>query len=295
MGTAPGCKNPLMCCIGLEHAFRAGHPLFHDFDGASRFYFLHSYYFDAADMSTWLPLPLALILTGIVSRVKCMKTRPPREKPSFWRTVFKRILGVFNQSTLASFPALRFSCACKNLKIPRLQANLINAVKIFNEKESDELMVLDIDATVNKAEFNYALIAVMRGAVCRLCYGGGITTPQQAARIIGLGVEKGVSECCGAGQACAAHRNSGCNWQDPGVASTAQFFLADHPLTGGYPVIGANALTTSTVRGRSPSVRRCASTPYARSPRPSSGPAKPHESSIANRGEIAVRIVRAQR
>lgn len=67
----------------------------------------------------------------------------------------------------------------------------INAVKIFNEKESDELMVLDIDAAVNKAEPNYALIAKL-AAECRmpLCYGGGVTTAEQASRIIDLGVEK---------------------------------------------------------------------------------------------------------
>lgn len=74
---------------------------------------------------------------------------------------------------------------------PKYVGDPINAVKIFNEKEADELMVLDIDATVSKAEPNYALIAKL-AAECRmpLCYGGGITTPQQAARIIGLGVEK---------------------------------------------------------------------------------------------------------
>ncbi len=67
----------------------------------------------------------------------------------------------------------------------------INAVKIFNEKEADELIVLDIDASVNGAEPNYAMIAKL-AAECRmpLCYGGGITTPEQAARIIALGVEK---------------------------------------------------------------------------------------------------------
>lgn len=67
----------------------------------------------------------------------------------------------------------------------------INAVKIFNEKEADELTVLDIDARVNGAEPNYALIAKL-AAECRmpLCYGGGITTAEQAARIIDLGVEK---------------------------------------------------------------------------------------------------------
>ncbi len=79
----------------------------------------------------------------------------------------------------------------RKFKEPKYVGDPINAVKIFNEKESDELMVLDIDATVNKAEPNYALIAKL-AAECRmpLCYGGGVTTPEQAARIIGLGVEK---------------------------------------------------------------------------------------------------------
>lgn len=67
----------------------------------------------------------------------------------------------------------------------------INAVKIFNEKEADELIVLDIDATVKCAEPDYRLIANL-AAECRmpLCYGGGIRTAAQAKRIVGLGVEK---------------------------------------------------------------------------------------------------------
>lgn len=75
--------------------------------------------------------------------------------------------------------------------LPKYVGDPINAVKIFNEKEADELVVLDIDATVNCVEPNYALIAKL-AAECRmpLCYGGGITTAAQAARIIDLGVEK---------------------------------------------------------------------------------------------------------
>ena len=67
----------------------------------------------------------------------------------------------------------------------------INAVRIFNEKEADELMVLDIDATVNKVAPNFGLIAKL-AAECRmpLCYGGGVTTAEQAARIVDMGVEK---------------------------------------------------------------------------------------------------------
>lgn len=76
-------------------------------------------------------------------------------------------------------------------KSPKYVGDPINAVKIFNEKESDELIVLDIDATVNNAEPNYALIAKL-ATECRmpLCYGGGVRTLEQAKRIISLGVEK---------------------------------------------------------------------------------------------------------
>jgi len=76
-------------------------------------------------------------------------------------------------------------------KSPKYVGDPINAVKIFNEKESDELIVFDIDAAVNKAEPNYSLIAKL-AAECRmpLCYGGGVTTAEQALRIIDLGVEK---------------------------------------------------------------------------------------------------------
>lgn len=79
----------------------------------------------------------------------------------------------------------------RKFQAPKYVGDPINAVKIFNEKESDELMVVDIDATVNTVEPNYALIAKL-AAECRmpLCYGGGVTTPERAARIIGLGVEK---------------------------------------------------------------------------------------------------------
>lgn len=67
----------------------------------------------------------------------------------------------------------------------------VNAVRIFNEKEADELIVLDIDASSVGAEPNFKLIGQL-AVECRmpLCYGGGIKTIEQASRIIGLGVEK---------------------------------------------------------------------------------------------------------
>jgi imidazole glycerol-phosphate synthase subunit HisF len=76
-------------------------------------------------------------------------------------------------------------------KAPKYVGDPINAVKIFNEKEVDELIVLDIDSTVNNLDPNYALISKL-AAECRmpLCYGGGIKTTDQAKQIISLGVEK---------------------------------------------------------------------------------------------------------
>jgi imidazole glycerol-phosphate synthase subunit HisF len=74
---------------------------------------------------------------------------------------------------------------------PKYVGDPINAVRIFNEKEVDELIVADIDATVLGNELNYKLIADL-AAECRmpLCYSGGVKTPEQVERIISLGVEK---------------------------------------------------------------------------------------------------------
>jgi cyclase len=76
-------------------------------------------------------------------------------------------------------------------KNPKYVGDPINAVKIFNEKESDELIVLDIDATALGREPDYQTIAHL-AAECRmpLAYGGGVRSAEQAKRIISLGVEK---------------------------------------------------------------------------------------------------------
>jgi cyclase len=74
---------------------------------------------------------------------------------------------------------------------PKYVGDPINAVKIFNEKEVDELFVIDIDATVEDRGPDYNLIKNL-AVECRMpfCYGGGITNVEQARKIISLGVEK---------------------------------------------------------------------------------------------------------
>ena len=67
----------------------------------------------------------------------------------------------------------------------------LNAVKIFNEKEVDELILYDIDATVkNKSPDMAFLEKIAVESRMPLCYGGGIHDAEQAAGIIRIGFEK---------------------------------------------------------------------------------------------------------
>ncbi len=78
-----------------------------------------------------------------------------------------------------------------NFANPKYVGDPINAVKIFNEKEVDEIIVVDIDASVQQNAPDYGLIKNL-AAECRmpLCYGGGVKTVGQVEEIISVGVEK---------------------------------------------------------------------------------------------------------
>ena len=78
-----------------------------------------------------------------------------------------------------------------NFTDPKYVGDPINAVRIYNEKEVDELFVIDIDATVKGTEPDFQLISHL-ASECRmpLCYGGGVHTVEQIEKIISLGVEK---------------------------------------------------------------------------------------------------------
>ena len=74
---------------------------------------------------------------------------------------------------------------------PKYVGDPINAVRIFNEKGVDELIVVDIDATTHSRKPDYNLIQNL-AAECRmpLCYGGGVKTANDIQEIVSLGVEK---------------------------------------------------------------------------------------------------------
>ncbi len=79
----------------------------------------------------------------------------------------------------------------ERFKNHRYVGDPINAVKIFNEKEVDEIVLLDIDASKNKTSPNFKLIEeIGTEAFMPFSYGGGITTIEQIQTLISLGAEK---------------------------------------------------------------------------------------------------------
>ena len=74
---------------------------------------------------------------------------------------------------------------------PKYVGDPLNAVKIFNEKAVDELMFIDIDATVASRGPDMNLLRSLAiESRMPLCYGGGVTGAEQALRIVNTGFEK---------------------------------------------------------------------------------------------------------
>jgi cyclase len=66
-----------------------------------------------------------------------------------------------------------------------------NTVRIFNELEVDELILLDIGASLNNTKPDLSLLAdIAEECFMPLAYGGGITTLQQVQEILEIGFEK---------------------------------------------------------------------------------------------------------
>ncbi len=73
---------------------------------------------------------------------------------------------------------------------PRYVGDPINAIKIFNDKEVDELVILDIEAT-KRGSIDLGLIArINKEAFMPLAFGGGIRSEADIEKILSLGYEK---------------------------------------------------------------------------------------------------------
>ena len=76
-------------------------------------------------------------------------------------------------------------------KNPSYIGDPINAIKIYNEKEVDELIVIDINATKEKRKPNFDKIADMASeAFMPFAYGGGVKTFDDFASLYKIGIEK---------------------------------------------------------------------------------------------------------
>lgn len=79
----------------------------------------------------------------------------------------------------------------KQFKNPSYVGDPINAVRIFNEKEVDELLILDIDCSKEHKEPNYFFIEeIVSEAFMPVGYGGGVSSLEIAKKVFQLGVEK---------------------------------------------------------------------------------------------------------
>jgi cyclase len=84
-------------------------------------------------------------------------------------------------------------------KDPKYVGDPINAVKIFNEKEVDELVFLDIAATISDRKPNFKLIAeIASECFMPFGYGGGIRNLRDIRELFNLGVEKVIINSYGA-------------------------------------------------------------------------------------------------
>ncbi len=76
-------------------------------------------------------------------------------------------------------------------KHPQYLGDPINIVKIFNDKEVDELMFLDITATLERRSPRFELLErVASEAFMPVGYGGGVRSLEDVKRILGVGIEK---------------------------------------------------------------------------------------------------------
>lgn len=133
----------------------------------------------------------------------------------------------------------------RRFKDPVYVGDPVNAVRIFSEKEVDELVVLDIDASREGREPNYELIAEIAGeCFMPVAYGGGIRTLDQVRKLIRSGVEKVVV-------------NSAALESTEVITAAAEVFGSQavvaaidvrKPLLGGYKVVGKSATVEAKVK-----------------------------------------------
>lgn len=106
---------------------------------------------------------------------------------------------------------------------PRYVGDPINAVKLFNDLQADELMILDIAASRERREPDFARVAdIASEAFMPIGYGGGVRTVAHARRLFTLGIEKVVVTSAAA--------------EDPSLIATLAREFGSQSIVGGIDV-----------------------------------------------------------
>lgn len=127
-------------------------------------------------------------------------------------------------------------------KDPRYVGDPINAVKIFNDKGVDELTILDIGASVEGCEPDFALIeSIVSEAFVPICYGGGVRTLEQFSRLFRLGVEK-VSVNTAALESTQLIKDAAARFGSQSVVASID---VKRTMFGGYEVYGRSGTSRS--------------------------------------------------
>jgi imidazole glycerol-phosphate synthase subunit HisF len=169
-----------------------------DLDEDSRFYFLHSFYFqtiskDYVLAQTFYNFEFSSIIN--FENIYGIQFHPEKSHLNRFNNSkkFYKFIKMLNPRIIPVL-LLENDRLVKTVKFsnPKYVGDPINTVRIFNEKQVDELFILKIDGNKN---LNYSLLNKL-ASECRmpLCYGGGITSIDQVKKLISLGVEK-ISIC----------------------------------------------------------------------------------------------------
>ena len=164
-----------------------------------RFYFVHSYHVQCDDPG-WLRPPriMATISPLLFNReiFQVCNFTPKKAIALEWTfiAIFRSCIESF-MKRIRVIPVLLIHKSglvkSEKFKNYRYVGDPVNAVRIFNDKEVDELAILDIDASRTKTKPNLRQIAeIASEAFMPLSYGGGITQIDEVKEILFSGIEK---------------------------------------------------------------------------------------------------------
>ena len=164
---------------------------------SKRFYFLHSYHFVTNQNSSKIAyVNYGEDILAVISKDNIYGCQfHPEKSHSAGLNVLKNFRYFIKMLTSRIIPVLLIDKGelykTINFKNPKYIGDPINTVRILNEKEVDELIILDISSTKNNSTIDWELISHI-SKECRmpLCYGGGVNSLEKVERLISIGVEK---------------------------------------------------------------------------------------------------------